>query len=49
MKKSLLGILEQPIEKLARVKGPIPNKETLKLYREVLKFSVTMDWTNEKG
>ncbi len=48
-RKSLLHILEKPIEKLARSKDKMPNFETIKLYREVLKFSKNLDWTNEKG
>lgn len=50
MKGSLLAhILDTPIDKLVRVNKPIPNREALRLYREILKFSSEFDWPNERG
>ena len=39
MKKSVLHILDKPLETLARETTVMPNRESLKLYREILKFS----------
>lgn len=39
MKKSLLNILDEPISKLARETKKIPNREALRLYRDILRFS----------
>ena len=39
MKKSLLNILDEPVSKLARETTKLPNREALKLYRDILKFS----------
>lgn len=50
MKGSILKqILDQPIDKLTRIAKPIPNREALRLYREILKFSNEFDWNNERG
>ncbi len=47
---SLLNkILNTSIDNLQRSKAPPPNKEVLKLYRELLKFANLFDWTNTKG
>jgi hypothetical protein len=42
-------ILTQSVDKLARSNKPAPNKEILKLYREILKFSRKIDWTDQEG
>jgi hypothetical protein len=42
-------ILSSSIDKLARSNKPPPNKEALKLYREILKFSRKIDWTDQNG
>ena len=49
MKKSVFHILDKPVESLAREKLLMPNFEALKLYREILKFSRNLNWTNEHG
>lgn len=50
MNKSILKtILDQPVDKLIKIGKPLPNRESLKLYREILKFSNEFNWTNEKG
>ncbi len=48
-KNFLEKILSQPIEKLTLSNKPIPNREALRLYREILKFSKTMNWNNVDG
>lgn len=48
-RKFLDTILNKPIEHLKISKKMPPNKEALKLYREVLKFSRYFSWTNKKG
>lgn len=48
-KSMLEKILSQPIEKLALSNKPVPNIEALRLYREILKFSKTMNWNNYDG
>ena len=42
-------ILSQPIEKLVIERKLPPNKESLRLYREVLKFTRTFYWNNQNG
>jgi hypothetical protein len=43
-------ILSGSIEKLARSQNKQPpHRETLKLYREVIKFSKKIDWTDQNG
>ena len=50
MSKSILaGILDLPVDKLIKIGKPIPNREALRLYREILKFSNEFDWKNDKG
>lgn len=42
-------ILSQPIEKLILSNKKPPNKEALKLYREILKFAGTFNWYTGDG
>jgi hypothetical protein len=50
MSKSILkNILDFPVDKLVRIGRPLPNREALRLYREILKFSSEFDWKNERG
>ena len=42
-------ILSKPIEHMILSKKMPPNKEALKLYREILKFSNHFYWNNFKG
>jgi len=49
MKKSVLSVLDRPIDTLARDTAKLPNREALKLYRDILKFSKMLSWTNEQG
>ena len=42
-------IFTNPVEKLKQTRRKPPNKEVLRLYREVLKFCNEFYWTNEKG
>lgn len=42
-------ILSQPIEKLVLSNKRPPNLEALRLYREILKFSKTLNWNNVDG
>ncbi|EAR93245.1 complex 1 protein, LYR family protein (macronuclear) [Tetrahymena thermophila SB210] len=48
-KKMLEEILSKPIEHMILSKKMPPNKEALKLYREILKFSNYFYWNNTKG
>ena len=48
-RSALEKILSQPIEKLPLSNKPIPNLEALRLYREIMKFSKTMNWNNVDG
>ncbi|KRX08398.1 hypothetical protein PPERSA_08597 [Pseudocohnilembus persalinus] len=42
-------ILQKPIEHLKITRKLPPNKEALRLYREVLKFSNEFTWNNKNG
>ncbi len=42
-------ILSQPIEKLVLSNKKPPNKEALRLYREILRFSKTFNWHTADG
>jgi len=48
-KNFLEKILSQPIEKLPLSNKQLPNFEVLRLYRDILKFSKTMNWNNVDG
>eukprot|EP01016_Furgasonia_blochmanni_P001587 TRINITY_DN10619_c0_g1_i2.p1 TRINITY_DN10619_c0_g1~~TRINITY_DN10619_c0_g1_i2.p1 ORF type:complete len:242 (+),score=44.28 TRINITY_DN10619_c0_g1_i2:87-728(+) len=48
-KSVLEKILSQPIEQLARASKIPTNRESLRLYREVLKFCKKIDWNNKDG
>jgi len=42
-------IFSKSVEDLVRSNRKPPNKEALRLYREVIKFCGEFDWENEKG
>jgi len=42
-------ILLTSVDKLARENKPVPNREALKLYRDILKFTRKIDWTTQDG
>lgn len=45
----LESIFTKSIDHLIVRKKPLPSKEVLKLYRDVLKFTTEFYWKNEKG
>jgi hypothetical protein len=45
--KGNLSFLKKPVETLARSNKMIPNREILRLYREVLQMTRRFTWTNE--
>lgn len=49
--KSNLQFLNKSVESLARdsTMGPLPTREILNLYRDVLKMTRRFTWTNEDG
>ena len=46
---SVFHILDKPIDNLTRINQRIPNKEALRLYRDVLKFCKHFDWKDSRG
>lgn len=42
-------MMNKGVHKLERVNKPMPKRESLLLYREVLKFSKEFDWVDELG
>jgi len=48
-KKMLEEILSKPIEHMILSRKMPPNREALKLYREIFKFSRCFYWNNAKG
>merc|ERR1712023_37136 len=47
--KSRFNFLKNNIENLERTNKPIPNKEVLRLYREVFQMTMRFTWNNEDG
>ena len=47
--RSRFNFLKKPIETLERVDKPVPNREVLRLYREVLQMTRRFTWNNEEG
>ncbi len=48
-KSVIENILLKSVDKLGRSNLPPPNKESLKLYRQILKFTRKIDWTDQDG
>ena len=47
--RSNFGFLKKSIDQLERSNKPIPNKEVLRLYREVIQMTRRFTWSNEDG
>jgi len=47
--KSQLSFLKTPIESLERSNKVVPNRELLRLYREVQQMTKRFTWANEDG
>ena len=47
--KILDHILNKPIEHLVITRKMPPNKEVLRLYRDIFKFSYNYNWNNLRG
>lgn len=43
------NIFANPIDKLQQIRKKPPNREGIRQYREILKFSNEFYWTNERG
>ena len=48
-RKFSLDFLEKSFNKLKRINKKPPRRESLALYREILKFSREFDWSDEYG
>ena len=46
---SALHFLDKPLEQMSRINLPLPNKEALRLYRDVIKFTKYFDWKDPRG
>lgn len=46
---SVWHIFDKPIENLTRINQKIPNKEALRLYRDIIKFCNKFDWKDQRG
>lgn len=45
----IVNLFNKPVSKLRRTNRKPPNREILRLYREVMKFCSEFDWPNENG
>lgn len=45
----IVNLFSKPVSKLRRTNKKPPNREILRLYREVMKFCSEFDWPNENG
>ena len=47
--KSVFTIFDGPLEKLRRTNKPLPSIESLRLYRDIIKFSTRITWEDGSG